>query len=269
MVTVMSDSTDLDGPISFVRWLFAQAKGDPTRSMPYAQIYNWGRQLNALLGLDGQFDSAFVVTELAKQGATAEDLSALVLAESAWRVDTVIDRAEAVGVPLDVGAEVATEVVSGELEPSDTVLCGYRNHRGEGCVSPAVSGSGRCGRHGGAITDPEVRRSLLLIAFTKVIDGAADAAEALLDVAVNGRSEMARVQAAKEILDRAGVQQDQHVHIHRPDEDASEDDLVDDLRRKLAISTNRLRIQAIPAESEEMYELSPVDDDIVEAVLVE
>ena len=96
---------------------------------------------------------------------------------------------------------------------------------------------------------------------------------------------MARVQAAKELLDRAGVQQDQHVHIHRPEEDASEDDLVDELRRRLSTATDRLRIQAIPASSEDTTfkfelsdqpELMPVparnadpDDEVIDATIVD
>lgn len=280
----------MDNQVSFVRWLHAQAKGDQSRSMPYAAIYNWGRSIQSAIGNDGRFDAQWVALELSQQGATAEDLAALVSAEAAWRVDTLIDSAEIAGVPLDVGdVGVVPEAVSKEIEASEaTVLCGYRNHRGEGCINPAVEGAGRCGKHGGAITDPEVRRSFLLVAFAKVIDGSRVAVDALLDVAENGRSEMARVQAAKELLDRAGVQQDQHVHIHKPGEDASEDDLVDELRRRLSVATDRLRITAIPVASEDttdrlaltilsgQEDLEPVyvptttsDDDVVDAVIVD
>lgn len=280
---LMSDATELDGQISFVRWLHAQAKSDQERRMPYSAIYNWGRQIHALLGSDGKFNAEWIAMELAQQGANAEDLASLVSAEAAWRVDTLIDSAEIAGVSLDVGeAEVVPAAVSKEVATSEAkVICGYRNHRGEGCTNEAVSGAGRCGSHGGAITDPEVRRSFLLVAFAKVIDGSRVAVDALLDVAENGRSEMARVQAAKELLDRAGVQQDQHVHIHRPEEDVSEDDLVDELRRRLSIATDRLRITAIPVSSEdttdqlalEMTTSIPVpvptsDDDVVDAVIV-
>lgn len=286
----MSDSHDLDGQIPFVRWLHGQAKGDQSRSMPYARIYNWGRSIQAILGTDGRFDSEWVALELAQQGATAEDLAALVSAEAAWRVDSLIESAEIAGVSLDVGTvDVVPDAVSKEIEAAEAiVLCGYRNHRGEGCPHPAVAGAGRCGIHGGAITDPEVRRSFLLVAFAKVIDGSRIAVDALLDVAENGRSEMARVQAAKELLDRAGVQQDQHVHIHRPDEDASEIDLVDELRRRLSVATDRLRITAIPVSSDDTTNRLAIalmsekadeelayadththtDDDVVDAVIV-
>jgi hypothetical protein len=285
MVSSMSDSQELDGQISFVRWLHAQAKSDQSRTMPYARIYNWGRHIHSILGSDGRFDAEWVALELAGQGATAEDLAALVSAEAAWRVDTLIDSAETAGVSLDVGDdEVVPKEVSKEIEASEAkVLCGYRNHRGEGCTDTAVSGAGRCGRHGGAITDPEVRRSFLLVAFAKVIDGSRVAVDALLDVAENGRSEMARVQAAKELLDRAGVQQDQHVHIHRPEEDASEDELLDALRNRLLETKNRLRLTAIEASTGSDLELHqsstalvPVpsrrhtpDSEIIDAVIVE
>lgn len=285
MTNPMVDTPDPNGSVSFVRWLHAQAKSDTERQMPYAAIYRWGPNIQEILGIDGKYFAEHTALALSQQGADAEDLSALASAEAAWRVDSVIERAESAGVSLSdespelpVSQEVGQAVESAEAK----VLCGYRNHRGEGCTSEAVPGAGRCGKHGGAITDPEVRRSFLLIAFAKVIDGSRVAVDALLDVAENGRSEMARVQAAKELLDRAGVQQDQHVHIHRPEEDKSEDDLLDELRRRLLTTTDRLRIVAIPATSEDStsaYTTMPApaaipvrtgsDDDIIDATIVE
>jgi hypothetical protein len=283
----MTDTPEEAVQMSFVRWLHAQAKGDADRTMPYSAIYRWGPNIQNIIGLDGKYSAEWVALELAQQGANAEDLAALASAEAAWRVDSVIDHAETAGVPLpemessETGAEI-TEHLSQALETSDAkVLCGYRNHRGEGCVSEAVPGAGRCGRHGGAITDPEVRRSFLLVAFAKVIDGSRVAVDALLDVAENGRSEMARVQAAKELLDRAGVQQDQHVHIHKPSEDTSEDELLDALRNRLLETKNRLRLTAIeigpsdytPSAAPSYPVLMPVttsgDEEIVDADIVE
>jgi hypothetical protein len=254
--------------------------------MPYAAIYRWGRNIHSILGSDGKYDAEWVALELSQQGATAEDLAALASAEAAWRVDSVVTQAEMSGVPLEVpGAEnVLPEQMQREIEEADAkVLCGFRNHRGEGCTTEAVPGAGRCGRHGGAITDPEVRRSFLLIAFAKVIDGSRIAVEALLDVAENGRSEMARVQAAKELLDRAGVQQDQHVHIHKPEEGVSEDDLLDALRDRLLETRSRLRLTAVDigpsshtVQREEEPQLaltakteSDSDLDIIDAEIVE
>ena len=257
--------------------------------MPYAPIYRWGPNIQDIVGLDGKYFAEHVALALSQQGADADDLAALASAEAAWRVDSVVDRAEAAGIDLTprnadgstgTGEEVVSSSVSQALEQSEPkVLCGYRNHRGEGCTKEALPGAGRCGAHGGLITDPEVRRSLLLVSFAKIIDGSMSAVEALLDVAENGRSEMARVQAAKEILDRAGVAQDQHVHIHRPEEDLSEDDMLDELRNRLSIATNRLRIKAIPVASEDTtpvtQELVPWqgksndDDEIVDATIVE
>lgn len=247
----MTETQEFNGPISFVRWLHAQAKGDQGKMMPYSAIYRWGKVIHTFLGADGHFDSEAISLEMASQGATAEDLAALVSAEAAWRVDSVIESAEIAGVSLDVGeTEVVPQSVSAELASTEAIiLCGYRNHRGEGCTNHAVAGAGRCGRHGGAITDPEVRRSFLLVAFAKVIDGASIAVDALLDVAENGRSEMARVQAAKELLDRAGVAQDQHVHIHQTDSDADTNELLLSIREMLAETKNRLRLTAIDASS--------------------
>lgn len=288
---MMTDTHDGNAPISFVRWLHAQVKADKERAMPYSNIYRWGPNIHAIIGSDGRFDSEKIALEIAQQGATAEDLASLVSAEAAWRVDSLVESAEIAGVILNVPGgteEIISPETTKEIEKSATkVLCGYRNHRGEGCIAEAVEGAGRCGRHGGAITDPEVRRSFLLVAFAKVIDGSRVAVEALLDVAENGRSEMARVQAAKELLDRAGVQQDQHVHIHRPEEDTSEDELVAELRRRLSTASDRLRIQAIPmttGEGDTFFEISHSnneavvvsneivisnDDDIIDAEIIE
>lgn len=278
----MSDTQESDDPISFTRWLFAQVKGDPDRTMPYAALYQWGPAVNTAIGSDGNFNSEKIALELSRQGATADDLLALASAEAAWRVDALVDSAETAGVSLDVpgGPE---EVVSAEAgkeiaESSTKILCGFRNPRGEGCTAEAVPGAGRCGRHGGAITDPEVRRSLLLVAFAKVIDGSRVAVDALLDVAEHGRSEMARVQAAKELLDRAGVQQDQHVHIHKQEEDVDGEELVDEIRRRLTTAKDRLRITTVEIESYgsqeqhvpevPMLSSSHDDDDIIDAVVV-
>jgi hypothetical protein len=282
----MTETPRSDAPISFVRWLHAQAKADTDRVMPYAAIYRWGRNIHAILGPDGRFDAEWVALELSQQGANADDLAALVSAEAAWRVDSIIEDAEATGVHINVpGSDepVISPEAGQELDKNGTkVICGYRNHRGEGCINEAVPGAGRCGAHGGAITDPEVRRSFLLVAFAKVIDGSRVAVEALLDVAENGRSEMARVQAAKELLDRAGVQQDQHVHIHKPEEDASEDQLVEAIRGRLSETKDRLRLHAIEVGSGShqpaVYSPRPQphfatdldsDDDIVDAEIVE
>lgn len=283
----MTDSTHTDGPIPFVRWLHAQAKADTDRVMPYAAIYRWGPNIHAILGPDGRFDSEWVALQLSQEGADGDALAALVSAEAAWRVDSLVENAETAGVPLNVpddNEEIVSPETSKELDKSSTkILCGYRNHRGEGCTKQAVEGAGRCAGHGGAITDPEVRRSFMLVAFSKVIDGSRVAVDALLDVAENGRSEMARVQAAKELLDRAGVQQDQHVHIHKPDEDASEDELLEAIRGRLSETKNRLRLRAIeaPTESAEPasytsnpqphFELSHYngDDEIIDAEIVE
>lgn len=301
MMQMMTDQQEIDVKMSFVRWIHAQAKGDADRTMPYAAIYRWGPAIQGIIGLDGKYSAEWVALELAQQGADAEDLSALASAEAAWRVDSIIESAETAGVSLNLsgrddsenettvseirGTETdlpVSQVVGQTIEAAEAkILCGYRNHRGEGCVSEAVPGAGRCGRHGGAITDPEVRRSFLLVAFAKVIDGSRVAVDALLDVAENGRSEMARVQAAKELLDRAGVQQDQHVHIHKPSEDTSEDELLDALRNRLLETKNRLRLTAIeigpsdytPSATSSYPVLMPSsserDEDIVDADIVE
>lgn len=275
----MSDQSSTE-PLSFVRWLHAQAKGDAAREMPYARIYQWGKHIHEAIGADGRFEGEWIATELARQGADADALAALVAAEAAWRVDTLVERAEDQGIDLGMPTESETET-SKALETADPkVLCGFRNHRGEGCTNAAIPGAGRCGTHGGSITDPEVRRSFLLVAFAKMFDGARVAVETLLDVAENSNNDMARVKAAQELLDRVGVQQDQHVHIHAQEMDTSEDELVNALRNRMLETKNRLRLTAIEvAESEYVpvpnADHEPLalrrgsDDDIIDADIVE
>lgn len=280
----MTNAPDSTIQTPFARWLFAQAKSDKDRQMPYASIYRYGKALTEFFGLDGRFDAEHAALELARIGADAEDLAALASAEAAWRVDTMVDNAEAAGVVLNLPETDDVAKMGTELELTEAkVLCGYRNHRGEGCINDAVPGAGRCGTHGGGITDPEVRRSFLLVAFAKVIDGSRVAVDALLDVAENGRSEMARVQAAKEILDRAGVSQEQQVtHIHAV-ETGNEDELLEALKNRLLETKNRLRLTAVEAATGVDLELQrassamvPVeprrhapDSEIIDAVIVE
>lgn len=270
---------DQEPQTPFVRWLHAQKNGDTSRDMPYARIYQWGKVIHTIIGADGRFNSEQIANAMALQGASEDDLAALVSAEAAWRVDTLIDTAEEKGVTIKMPSDPESDVAKALATPDAAMMCGYRNHRGEGCTDAAIPGAGRCGKHGGDITNPEVRRSFLLVSFAKVFDGARIAVEALIDEAENGRG-MARVQAAKELLDRAGVAQDQHVHIHQPGEAVSEDDQVEELRRRLNVATDRLRIQAVPMSPEDgLFDLpedqqlalppaSTLDDEIVDAEVI-
>ena len=66
---------------------------------------------------------------------------------------------------------------------------------------------GRCGvlSMGGLLLEPQVRQAVLLSAYASIVEATEVAVDALIYVASKGRSELARVQAAREILDRAGL----------------------------------------------------------------
>ena len=59
--------------------------------------------------------------------------------------------------------------------------------------------------HGGALLDPTVRQAFLVSAYASIVEATDTAVQALIQVAEHGRNELARVAAAKEILDRAGI----------------------------------------------------------------
>lgn len=240
---------------SFVRWLHIQAKGDPDRAMPYAAVYEIGPLIEATIGLDGDFDMALLSPAIRSAYPDSRTqmiyLESLVDAETVWRLDEhVREHPEAHSADSDV-------------KTTTKVACGFRGLDGEPCELPTVVGMSRCKNHGGAITDPQVRTSILLSSYARMIEGSDTAVAALIEVARDGRSELARVQAAKELLDRAGLVQDQHVHLHADDDGAGGG--IHELRKHLDEVRSRLS---------EPIALSPVvvvppDEEIADAELVD
>lgn len=239
--------------LTFVRWLHLQCANDPKGKMPYASIYEIGPIIEEVVGLDGEFDLKAIVGEL-RERVDGDYSEALVQAEATWRIDQLC-------IPADPDDEVVVaEIVEDPDEEALAPLlgivpalrCGYLGLDGGTCRDPAVPGSGRCAKHGGSITDPEVRRSLLLIAYAKVIKGAETAVDALIDVAEYGANEMARVQAAKELLDRAGVIHEQHTQVTTaPAAETGALDVVAELKDRLMDARDRLQLVAIDVPSKE------------------
>lgn len=239
--------------MGFVAWLHGQALGDPKREMPYAKVYEVGPLIEAVLGMHGPFDlSAIMVAVREKYPDPYDQMEigeAVAAAEATWRID---------GLSMDV------EDIGEDLEVAK-YPCGFRSIAGIRCTHPAVAGAARCTAHGGAISDPEVRRSILLSSYARLMVGSENAVNALIEIVSGGRSEMARVQAAKELLDRAGLVQDQHVHLHVPTKGAAE-------ARGGALETLRKRLDSV----KERLELEPPmpyaaagDDEVVDAEIVE
>lgn len=232
--------------MDFVPWLHGQALGDPKREMPYARIYDIGPLIESVIG-DGEFDidalSVAIRDRFSDPWEQMEFCESLIQAEAVWRLDEVSREADEIDIPTSKAK----------------YLCGYRALTGVRCTHKAVAGAARCVTHGGAIADPEVRRSLLLTAYARLLDGSETAVNTLIEVAVGSRNDLARVQAARELLDRAGLVQDQHVHLHVPDSVPGEISPLEELRKKLDGVRDRLTLMPSPM----------MDDEIVEAEIVE
>jgi len=84
---------------------------------------------------------------------------------------------------------------------------------GASCNRATVPGTSRCRDHGGTLVDEKTRRAVLMGAYLGLVDATDLAVSTLSDVAMNGRNELARVQAARELLDRAGLTADLNVTV--------------------------------------------------------
>jgi hypothetical protein len=257
---------------TFREWLVRQAESDPDYRMPYAVLYD---ALSAIPAGDIDLESWSEQFRADHDAEVSEALTtAVVKAQKVFLVDQLVyaqdpdlvpgngESSKAVKVaPSQVSTTPAASRASpgeaAELVVTAAILsCGFRSIDGVLCGSVSVAGTARCVKHGGAISDADVRRSLIIQAYGRMIKGADTAVAALLEVAIDGRSEMARVQAAKELLDRVGMTVDAHPMLHEPpetDEDRR-DAAIADLRDKIEDTRRRLKLVSIPAHSEVVIE---------------
>lgn len=166
----------------------------------------------------------------------------LLVAEGAWRADRLAKtRARgALGLVSSTGEGITGMPSRGRrTKASAAVLrCSHAKRDGSLCGRPTVPGTIRCQDHGGAIIDPEVRRSILMSAYATLVEGADVAVAALIDVARSSRNDLARVTAAKEILDRVGIGAEQTITLKVVDD--SGPDKLDQARDKLIDMRDRL-----------------------------
>lgn len=233
--------------LSFVRWLHQACLEDEDRSKPYASIYALGPQIEKTIGIDGDFDMARLAVMVREHYPASADthLENLIRAEAVWRMQT-----------LDMDPE-------GEIVPTGTAVatvCSHTGLDGINCRNPPAPGSARCVDHGGTVLDPGVRRSMLLIAYAKMMQGSALAVETLMDVAEHSGNDLARVHAAREILDRVGLVHEDGAHQKADDSGVeAQDALVESLKGKLASARDRLQLVPVPVDDDE-----PVDAEIIE-----
>lgn len=218
----------------FVDWLATEGRREDRIELDYSDLFDFGGYFRTTLG-DEPPDPSTFQTFLKLQGHApdwcAELLRQLVVAEATWRAHT-----------------------AGELLQVKPVRCGFRGTDGVECPKKSVPGASRCVDHGGAITDPAVRGSLLLLAYAQMVEGSAKAVQTLIDVMDGSGNDLAKVQAAKELLDRAGLTPEMTAQATAIQVETQSDQL-DRVKRRL--DTVRLRL------------MPPSDDDIVEAEIIE
>jgi hypothetical protein len=180
------------------------------------------------LGYDYQVYS-FRLMELKRE----ELMETLIHAEADWKMyKASIDSAR---VALGRGTEM-TPVL-----PIAVVQCGFKETSKDAtnlqCEHMSVPGGVRCEKHGGDWLDPRIRQSFLMSAHARLVEASDVAVDALVWVAQNDKVGVARVAAAKEILDRAGITATQEINITVNDETASQ---TSELRKRLSQVSERL-----------------------------
>ena len=237
----------------FLSWLWdrrAEAKNSEDESAEFHRLWE------IYLENEASFSSAHysfkrwstVITEVYPD-ESAELLTLLLRAEAEWKAESL-----ALGK-----ARTALEIVSASRVnrdfhiPQEDVLCGFVHRSGKTCKNYVVPGSPRCIQHGGALIDPEARRSILISAYISIVEKAELAVDTLAWVAEHGRNELARVQASKEILDRAGLTPELNVNINLKTEDSVSQVLKD----RIAKITEHLESTTIDADSVDVIKPIP------------
>lgn len=183
-----------------------------------------------------------------QEDALDDMLRSLAVAEAEWRSESLVKRNLIDSGVMGIARAHGENVLSWRNPQVDDV-CGFRSRGGMKCRSPAVPGTPRCSKHGGALVDAEVRRAYLMTAYAAVVEASEDAVRTLVEVATSGRNELARVAAAKEILDRAGMSPSLNVNVNLGG--APSRPLVE-LREKLDRIQKNLRAHVIDVESTEV-----------------
>lgn len=213
-------------------------------------------ELNAVLRkLPEKYGASYLAFDFEKYSAALEEegltelIEPMLIAATEWRADAAAAKAGSVALLGSEAVRASKKSMVAEM-PVPVVECGFR-----GCKDAAMPGATRCRRHGGDWLDPRIRQNLLMAAYMKLVESTDIAVEALIQVAEHGRREEARVMAAKEILDRAGIRAGVDITIHAAEETGRSTHL-DEIREKLDRMADSL------AAREKLVEI--VDAEIVE-----
>lgn len=122
------------------------------------------------------------------------------------------------------------------------------------CGRGTIPGTTRCRDHGGTLANEKTRRAVLMGAYLGMVDASDEAVGVLVDVARNGRNDLARVQAARELLDRAGLTADLNITVRIEGDERTQ--RIEQLQSRLATMGDAIRHRAIDATAH------PTDIDI-------
>lgn len=228
---------------SFVKWLHEVCTDDTERLLPFSDIYMVGPQIEAVLGIEGEFDFDKVALHIRERYPLESDryLSALMKAESAWRMESLSGK--------------STELAIAEARVIES--CRHVGLNGRRCSAVPVSGGDRCEDHGGAIVDPAVRRAILLTSYAKMMEASDLAVDTLVDVMSFSKNALARVKAAQEILDRVGLVHQDGAHQSNDEKTTeSQEVLLGELRKHMDTAKERLQITTI-----DIVEADVIEDD--------
>jgi hypothetical protein len=195
-----------------------------------ADINNPYYRLRTVIGpsgapFGGKYDEEKYAAHLERLAPEEPELvEALIEAAAAWALEQ-----RARGISRKELGIVDTEKARTKMVPA--TVCGFVNVTGSRCRKMAVPGSIRCPEHGGALMSPEVRRAMLISAYCSIVTHTQLAVDALAEVASKGRNELARVQAAKELLDRAGLSPEIQIKVEIEGDTRSE--AIERLRERL------------------------------------
>lgn len=243
--------------------------------MPYSAIYKLGPEIEKALGPNGKYDFETIINSIPDAEKYAD---LLIQAEAAWRIDVLChEHPEEMAGPVEyVDAQV--------LVNTNYVTCGYRDIGGRGCSRQSVAGAARCEAHGGAILDPEVRKSILMITYAKLISASPVAVDTLIDILETSQNDMARTKAVELLLDRVGLAADQRIQIEAKNDDSEGalERLLAAVHDKLGTAKDRLQMQLVPTNTIptvtfENTQVNPApakligaeDDDVIDAEIVE
>lgn len=255
--------------MTFIEWLHTQAKNDTEAGVmqPFSGLYEFGPYFARTIGHKKPDPIAFTAhlkLEEVSEDMQLELLRQLVIAEATWQTDDP----EAFSRAPSYSDETEPEPVSTTaIAPAPALrpnICGFRDLDGTFCKDYAVDGAARCVAHGGGITDPSIRASLLLLAYAQLTKGTKTAVETLINVMETSTNDLARVNAAKELLDRAGLSVDQHVTVTQGA--AATDTRADALARIAAhLDLTKSRLLPPPPDDDEIVDAEIVEDDEVGA----